>query len=127
MSVSDDDPFQRRDTRPYFGKTDRRESHRATVHAVISPRVKDGHDRVVFELDGSLSLNGFFIEIEQVDVDLTGTTVDLELDLKEEGELKITLPIKTPVGRPGFIVRLDSLDFEEARQVARYLDKHTEV
>ena len=124
MSVSDDDPFQRRDTRPYFGKTDRRESHRASVRAIVRPKVKDGHDEVVFELDGSLSLNGFFIELDQVDVDLTGTTVHLELDLLDEGMLKITLPIKTPVGRPGFIVRLDALDFEEARQVARYLDQH---
>ena len=126
MSNSDDDPFQRRDTRPYFGKTDRRESHRAPVEAVVRPKVKDGHDAIELSFTGSLSLNGFFIEDDQTVHDLTGTTVELELDLKAEGTLKVTLPVKTPVGRPGFIVRLDGLDFEEARMVARYLDQNPE-
>lgn len=122
MAGQEDDPFQRRDTRPWFGKTDRRESHRASVAGKVR-LVPEGGDPGEWEtVNGSLSLNGFFLMPGDVTFELLDQRAEVCLDLLEEGEVTASVIVRTPVGRPGFIFRLDELDFEDARKIARYLD-----
>lgn len=126
MSGHDDDPFQRKDTRPFLGKTDRRESLRSDVAA----RVHVG-DQVI-ETEGNVSLGGFFIPVgfPGSELDLgTETTCEILVPegARQPGEPETftlaTVVSPTPGGRPGCYLQFSELDFDGERRIARLLDE----
>lgn len=124
MTGQDDDPFQRRDTRPFLGKTDRRESHRATVACTVS--VADGGPDVDTKL--VLSLSGIFMLRGDVgrDIELQKIKVAMKA-FDEEGDVLVEGIARATKGGRGFVLPTDDVDFEVARRIARYLDTHSEV
>jgi hypothetical protein len=119
----DDDPFQRRDTRPFLGKTDRRESHRATVTCSIA--VSDGGADIETKL--VLSLSGIFMTKEDVGRNIELQKIKVRMaGFDEDGDILVEGVARGTKGGRGFVLPTDDVDFEVARRIARYLDTHSE-
>lgn len=117
--MADEDPFQRRDTRPFLGKTDRRESLRADVECRVS-----FEDREPLELLGNVSLTGCMFERGAIpDAPKEGTAGEVELAIDRRRTLKLPFTVAPPPGgRPGLFLRFPELDFDTERTLARLLD-----
>lgn len=117
--MSDDDPFKRRDTRPFLGKTDRRESLRADVACRVS-----FPGRGEIELSANVSLTGCMLDVGAIaDPPPKGTEGEVELAVDRRRTL--TLPVTvapSPGHRPGLFLRFPELDFDTERALARLLD-----
>jgi hypothetical protein len=123
MTAQDDDPFQRRDTRPFLGKTDRRESHRATVscHIVVGDGGPDIETKLV------LSLSGIFMTKEDVARNIELQKIKVRMSaFDEDGDIVLEGVARGTKGGRGFVLPTDDVDFEVARRIARYLDVHSE-
>ena len=125
------DPFRRRDTRSFLGKTERRESPRVTVQSEI--RFTDAKIAAVGPLDVSVSLNGVFVENKDSDGDATewiGHEGEITLHLPRPDESPELVQISGTFERPhhrndGALIRFDELSFESERSLARFLDEKT--
>lgn len=118
-AMSDEDPFKRRDTRPFLGKTDRRESLRADIECRV---VFEGGAEV--ELTGNVSLTGCMFEPGAIpDAPKQGTPGEIELAIDRRRTLKLPFTVAPPPGlRPGLFLRFPELDFDTERSLARLLD-----
>lgn len=117
--MSEEDPFKRRDTRPFLGKTDRRESLRSDVECRVS---FPGREPV--ELTSNVSLTGCMFEPGQLeDVLPEGSEGEVEVAIDKRRSLKLPVTVApSPGHRPGVYLRFPELDFDTERTLARLLD-----
>ena len=115
-----DDPFARRDTRPFPSRQERRESVRVNMDGLVKPF---GSDQSPVLKKGQLSLAGFFFEMDDA---LRHATVEVTFELPgvEEEAITITAAAHPTPNNSGLIVRFDGISFEEERIIARFLDEH---
>lgn len=118
--MSEEDPFKRRDTRPFLGKTDRRESLRSDLECRVS-----FSDREPLELTGNVSLTGCMFEPGAIpNAPPLGVTGEVELAVDRKRSLTLPVTVAPPPGlRPGYFLQFPELDFDTERSLARLLDK----
>ncbi len=123
--MSEEDPFKRRDTRPFLGKTDRRESLRADLKCRVSFEGTALEGREPLELTGNVSLTGCMFEPGAIaDTPPQGLTGEVELAIDRKRSLTLPVTVAPPPGmRPGLFLRFPELDFDTERTLARLLDK----
>lgn len=123
--MSEKNPFEASDTQANWTHSERRESNRVKRTAKVRPwdEVDDG---AWMEAPCTVSLSGVFFTKDVLPEHLRETEVELEVDLETEGELKRRGQLKPLEHRGGVLLALDELEFEESRQLARFLDDHKE-
>jgi hypothetical protein len=99
---------------------ERRDSLRR--YAPISLRPPDGGDAL--ETKGVVSLRGIFLEgANAVPSTWQGALVQVEAQLGGAKPLKAVCLVAVPERSSGFLLTWQTLDFENERELARYLDE----
>jgi hypothetical protein len=118
--MSDEDPFKRRDTRPFLGKTDRRESLRADLPCRIHMP-----GAAPLERTANVSLTGAFVPLDTFGEEppARGTALEVEISIASKRPLRLPAEVAGPPGkRPGIFLCFPELDFDTERSLARLLD-----
>lgn len=119
--MSEQDPFEKQDTRRLVSGEDRRESLRSNLECKLYV------NNDPFEATANVSLTGAFFLGEEVgdgDPPEEGSEIEVELGA-DRGEDAVRIPARVvapPGERKGVFLKFPELEFEEERRLARLLD-----